>query len=286
MQWRAILPLFVVAGLPGLLAAGCAGPRVYSYTPEALRAELRLRAPDLRPHELIVPFEVDPADVEFARARVPRHASSEVTVQALVDTLTDRAAFGLRYDWARTADARSTLASRRGNCMSLASVLVGLARGLGMHAYYAEAVRYRELQSDDDLRIWSGHMAVVIVVHDQRAVVDFSGQLPDEVRFRRIDDVRALAHFYNNLGFQQVREARLARVDVPWLELRRQFEIATRIDPGFGQAWNSLGVAHARSGDLEAARDMYRTAIEVDPGLRAARENLDSLRARLDDGGS
>ena len=78
MRWRMTSAWAAVAGSLALLAAGCVGPEVYRDTPERLRAEAQLRAPDLRPDEMVVPYEVDPAHVERVRALLPRFASAAV----------------------------------------------------------------------------------------------------------------------------------------------------------------------------------------------------------------
>jgi Flp pilus assembly protein TadD len=124
-------------------------------------------------------------------------------------------------------------------------------------------------------------MVAVVTTSDGRAFVDFSGQLPDDARYRRISDLRALAHFYNNRGYALLHEAQQVGREVPWSQARRQFEIATRVDPGFGRAWNNLGVALARLGDTAGALAAYRAALDREPRLQPARQNLLSLEQRL-----
>jgi tetratricopeptide (TPR) repeat protein len=46
-------------------------------------------------------------------------------------------------------------------------------------------------------------------------------------------------------------------------------------------AYNDLGVAYARKGDLEKAAESYQRALAIDPNYRAAQENLSSLRRRM-----
>jgi tetratricopeptide (TPR) repeat protein len=286
MPWSAARRWTRVAGLLALLlAAGCATAQPGGYTPEELRAELLRRVPDLRADEIQVPFEVGAHEVERARELVRARSTPEERIRSLVQGLADPAHFGLRYDWGASGDAAETLSSGRGNCLSLASVLVGVARGLGMRAYYAEATRRDAAEVfAGDIRVWSGHMAAVILSSDGRAFVDFSGTLPDDARYRRISDLRAVAHFYNNRGYSLIHRAQRAGREVPWEQAQRQFEIATRVDPGFARAWNNLGVALARRGDLAGALGAYRRALEVDSNLQAAQQNLLDLEARLASG--
>ena len=44
--------------------------------------------------------------------------------------------------------------------------------------------------------------------------------------------------------------------------------------PDFGDAWNNMGVAFAERGDLDAARDAYQKAVEVDPTRASYHRNL------------
>ena len=55
------------------------------------------------------------------------------------------------------------------------------------------------------------------------------------------------------------------------------FEEAVRIMPGTAQAWNHLGLAHHRQGDVAKAAHAYQRALELDRNLAAARFNLGSL---------
>ena len=77
--------------------------------------------------EVVVPFEVEAPEVARARDLI-RSAGAEHRVDALVDALRDPEGFGLRYEWATSGTATQTLARGAGNCLSLSSTIVGLAR--------------------------------------------------------------------------------------------------------------------------------------------------------------
>ena len=55
------------------------------------------------------------------------------------------------------------------------------------------------------------------------------------------------------------------------------FEEAVRIMPGTAQAWNHLGLAHHREGDVAKAAHAYQRALDLDRNLAVARFNLGSL---------
>ncbi|MCE2392470.1 MAG: hypothetical protein J4G09_13500 [Proteobacteria bacterium] len=267
-----------LAACLGLLASGCAASRSFVYTPDELRQEIRRRVPDLDREKIAVPHEIPAGALEAAERAMPRSRRSEIRLEALMEALADPRRFGLRYDWSVTDTAARTLETRAGNCMSLASVVVGMARKLGLRAYYAKALRRdRDPEQVGNTRIWSGHMAAEIYTRSGRTFLDFSGRMGPEARYLRIDDVEAVAHFYNNRGYELMLNARRRGEPVPFEAVRRHFEIATRIAPEFAQAWNNLGVALSRLGERSAAQRMYHTALENDPGLQAARMNLEQL---------
>jgi tetratricopeptide (TPR) repeat protein len=80
------------------------------------------------------------------------------------------------------------------------------------------------------------------------------------MRYKQIGDRTLVAHYYNDKGYDLLRIARERNEPPPWSEAGRFFETATRIDPSLGRAWNNLGVAQARLGDLRAAELSYQRA--------------------------
>jgi tetratricopeptide (TPR) repeat protein len=259
-------------------AAGCGAPVRLAYTADALREQLARQAPTLTPQEVVVPYEVDAEQVALARAAMGDVRDDKERVEALVAAMFDRKLFGLRYVDVVTASARETLARKEGNCLGLASVFIGLARALGLSAFYMDAsTRVHETHAGGDgLTVNTGHVTAVVRVGREDFGLDFA-YMGKFQWYRIIDDVEALAHFYNNRGFDLVERALAEGHPVAWEEASRDFRRAVLVLPSFARAWNNLGIAAARR-DLvaEAIRD-YRTAIERDPQLAAPRYNLGSL---------
>ena len=67
-----------------------------------------------------------------------------------------------------------------------------------------------------------------------------------------------------------------AKEAIPYLALSTQYRSGTDA----AQAYNDLGVAYSRTGDLARAADSYRQALLLDPRLSAAQKNLDALNKR------
>ena len=63
-----------------------------------------------------------------------------------------------------------------------------------------------------------------------------------------------------------------------WREAAYRWQRAVEIDPTYAAAWNNLAVAHEHSGDLEAAREAYDHALELDPNNLTIQQNYDLFR--------
>jgi len=268
------------------VGAGCAAPRAV-YTGPELRAEIARRAPALPPEDVVVPFDVG----EGARARAREIAgdlsTSQQKIRALVSAMFDPAGFGLRYASRVTGDAAETLRLREGNCLALASVFVGLARAVGLEARYIDAsTRVHEtVHGADGITVTSGHVTAMVDTGNGKVGLDFARMGP-VVWYRVLDDVEALAHFYNNRGFERIDAARAAGAPVDWAAAEADFRRAVRVAPGFARAWNNLGIAAQGVGlDAEAERD-FREAMRHDRLLAAPRNNLGGLLMRRGDVGA
>jgi len=261
-----------------LAAAGCATPRL-GYTPDELRAELRRRA--VPAAAVVVPHELDPAHLAWARQLVEETRDDSTRVQLLTEALFDSAGLGLRYQDGATTTAAETLERGSGNCLGLASVFIGLARAVGLQAWYMDAsIRASETrQAWEDVAVNSGHVTAVVRVNDRNIALDF-GRLGPVRWYRVLDDVEALAHFYNNRGFERVERGG-ADSAAAWRAAEPDFRLAVQVMPELGRAWNNLGMAAARQGRPEEAVALYRTAIARDPTLAAPWNNLGSLHHAL-----
>ncbi len=265
-----------------LALAGCGtGREPLAWSPESLRAEVLRRAPQLGPADLLVPFERPAAPLRQARAWLRTRPDETTRTQALVAALSDPAAFDLEYQWAASRSARQALEQRGGNCFALSSVLVGLARGLGMRAAYLEVeLALPDLRRDGGVLVRAHHIAAVVQEGRERLYVDFSGRLDRAHRMRAISDLEALAHYYNNRGYELLYAARQQSGPPPWPQAGRAFRLATRIAPELAPAWSNLGVARARQGDDEAAERAYRRALELAPENASTHLNLALLLTR------
>ncbi len=271
---RALAVLLLVLG-------ACSTPRspLRAYTADELRKVLRARLPDVPEQELVVPWEVSPEAIERAE-RVVRRGLDSDRIRTLVDALSSPKGFGLTYTWAVHNSAAATLEGGGGTCMGLASLLVGLSRGIGIPAYYVDASRNPERREEVEVNVVAGHIGALVYTKEGPLVVDFTGELMRGYRYRRMSDLEAAAHYYNNLGYELIHLAEEAGQPIPWQDVSRQFARATRIAPGFARAWNNLGVASVRLGQFDRAERSYQQALRLEPGLESPRLNLAALATR------
>lgn len=278
-------PLLLGLSFLGVGSLGCASnerPR-FDYEPEEFRAALLERIPDLPEPLLTVPFVVPDSLVKRARMMIRQRPFGPARVEALVDTLMKQEpeGIGLIYDWRSSATAGQTLTRGRGNCLSLASVLVGTGRGLGWPVYYAEA-RAAEPQTEDvgDIRVLIDHIVVVITAETVRQVIDFTGLVDKGYQLRVIDDLTAYAHLINNMAAQRILAAGPEAGEADWRDAAEGFRLAIRIQPELARAWNNLGLALSRLAEVDAAREAYARAVELDDTFGAAGGNLAILETR------
>lgn len=258
--------------------AGCATSKL-AYSPDELRLELARRAPSIPREEIVVPYEIDASQLDLARALV-RYATSDTDrVRILTKAFNDPRIFGLRYAPTLTVDARQTLKNKEGNCLSLSSAFIGLARATGLDAFYVDgSIRIHERRFEDNhgLSIDIGHVSVMIKNADETIGLDFA-RLGRVRWYRVISDLEALAHFYNNRGFELIDIAEQSGREVDWSQVHHNFWLALQVQPSFAMAWNNLGIAEAHLNHHQEAIAAYRNAIAHQPDLAAAHNNLGSL---------
>jgi len=264
---------------------GCAmlneRPRI-SYTHDQFRTEVRERVPELAAQEIPVLFEVDRRAIALARAVTDRAPRGHPRIVALVDMLHEPPpqGLGLRYKSTTTQNAAETLKLGEGNCVALASVFVGLGRGLGWPVYFGEAlIRDEEIRREEDLAIRADHMVVVIVAQTVKAVVDFTGPV-EGYGVNVIDDIHAYAHLLNNQASERILADMENGGTADWEGALEGFSLATKLMPEMARGWNNRGVALARLGRLDAARDSYARALQVDASMGSPQQNLVVLETR------
>lgn len=246
-----------IAASIALAAAGCS-----QYQPFDAAAFLREQyGQRIKPADLagvVVPFQIDD-DVRatLRKFRGPVNGSEDHKATQLIGFVFDD--LGLKYSLAPTRDAVETFRTRHGNCLSFVNLFVGLARDVGLNPFYVEVTDYQTWNHRGGMVISQGHIVGGMYLGGKLETYDFLPYRPKAYRkFKPIDDLTAVAHFYNNLGAE-------ALLDGDMQLAIRQLTVANQVAPRFEKSLNNLGVCKARAGDYEGALALYRKGLESDP---------------------
>lgn len=262
---RQTLGFLALLGALGLESA-CATSGAVS-SPKEIAKHVEERGID--PTAVAVPFEITPEMAAWVRERVPVDEPIDTRLDHLFSVVMSD--LGLSYEAGYTATAREVFATRRANCLGFTSLLVGLARELGIPTFYLAIDDVERFSRDGDLVVVSGHVSAAFDMGSQVKVLEFTLAPVAKARdARRLNDLQATAVHYSNLGATQLRQGGVDAAIV-------QFRIALALDPEFAGAHTNLGVALRRAGDLAAAEAEYRQALELDPDTLSAYQNLAAL---------
>lgn len=257
----------------GLLAAGCAsggGPsKVHEFRQG--RLDKSIRKAGFEPEELVLPFEIDDEMRAWAQEVVPQSGEPKRRLESLLFGLAQARDKKIEYEAGYTPTAKEAFHSGKANCLAFTHLFVGLARDLGLDAYYLDLTNAETYAKAGDLIVLSGHVTAGYGVSSDPLVLKYNvGETVDYRRVQRVKDLRALAMYYSNRGAEILADGRLAEA-LQWLRT------AVTLDPDLAQAWVNYGVALRRIGEEGSAEEAYRKALEVDPRALSAYQNLAAL---------
>jgi Flp pilus assembly protein TadD len=174
-----------------------------------------------------------------------------------------------------TRSAAETFHARRGNCLSFTSLLVALAREIGLDASYQEVDVPPTWSLQDDSVVVSRHVNARIALRPGvEHVVDFDiAEFRAAYPRRPISDARAAAHFYSNRGVERMAAGAAD-------EAYAYFMRALAMDRTLAQVWVNLGVWHRRAGEPALAEASYLEALRLEPREYVAISNLAQLHER------
>lgn len=252
--WRVWLLLPCLA-----FAAGCStlpAPRNFDSTTYLQQQYAERLGPETA-GRLRVPFEIEAAIVEAAEGRVNRGASERTRVQQVSDFIFGYV--GLDYALTPTRSAVETFRHRQGNCLSFVNLFVGLGREYRLAPFYVEVEDYQRWNYSQGTVVSRGHIVAGLRVDGKLETFDFLPYRAKSYRsFQPIDDLKAAAHYFNNLAAEALLREDLERAS----ELA---EIAVGLAPWFDKALNNLGVTLLRRGEADAALEVLVRGLEQDP---------------------
>ena len=261
-----------------LWLGGCAAAPKRIYTPEELKSELDARVSTQLRNEIVVPFEIDDEIRLLAHEITQRSTSDREKARAIVHTIIGLAGFSISYDWLSNKTAKEVFRQGRGNCLAYSNLFVGMAREVGLDAVYADVTSVERFSREADIIVHSNHITAAVNYGPETTLIDFTWNPEREyLGYRLIDDLEAIAHFFNNQGFLYGYFTETEGGDIGFDPLAKELEmyrLALEVLPTFNRARNNLGVALRRRGRVDEAIEEYKLAIRQDPGFAEAHSNL------------
>ena len=198
-------------------------------------------------------------------------------LRRLLQRMRDSGYFEIGYDAYSNLSAREAFAEKRGNCLSYTSLLIALAREVGLDASYQNV----DVPPDYD----SVNGMVVLIKHVNARVDDIPGRGPVTLEFSRkyangihdrhvVGDRFAAGLHYSNLAFS---DGMAGDERGSFVYLRKAIEVAPD-NPDF---WTNLGVFYARRGHFDHAIAGYSRALGLDGDHRPAIRGLANAYAAL-----
>jgi tetratricopeptide (TPR) repeat protein len=234
-----------------------------------LRQEYSQRVGPQLASQIEIPYEITPELRQALQQRLRQAPSERSKINEVLRFIFED--LDLHYSLTPTRNALETFRSKQGNCLSFVNLFVGVAREQGLNPFYVEVTDYQKWNHREGMVVSQGHIVAGMYLEGELKTYDFLPFRPKAYKkFNPIDDLRAAAHYYNNLGAEALMAGDLDKA-------RQLLDIATGIAPRFEKAINNKGVYLARSGQPERALEMYQKGLEVDPDNPMILTNLTRL---------
>lgn len=235
--------------------------QIQAYRPFDSTDHLRKRYVELAGPELgasiEAPYALTDDVVAIVDQRIGRAGSEEWKVEQILDFIFNW--LDLDYAQSPTRSGTEVFRMREGNCLSFVNLFVGVARRVSLNPFYVEVKDYNRWNYRQGMVVSHGHIVAGMYVNGDLRTFDFLPYRPKSYRdFAPVDDVKATAHYYNNLGAESLLDGEVE------LALRR-FELAVALAPDFVKAINNLGVTLQRLGRTDEALAAFERGLEREP---------------------
>lgn len=250
-RWCSCLPLAVLA-----LLAGCTAYEPFDSV-AYLRDQVVAQTDPEIAAQVRVPFALSVEISQLLTQTLKPYPREQYRVEQVNDFIFHR--LGLRYSLVPTRNAVETFRDREGNCLSFVNLFVGIARHQRLSPFYVEVTDFQRWRHQEGMVLSQGHIVAGLFVAGTLRTFDFLPYRPKSYKdFHPIDDLKATAHYYNNLGAEALIAGDPERA-------QGSLAIAIELVPTFDKALNNLGVVQARMGDYDGALATYEKGLEIDP---------------------
>ena len=271
-----------------LLTGACAAIPKTIYTEEEALAQLEARVSAEMRDQIVVPYEIDEEIQQLAEDITRGLRSDREKVRVIVEAIIGLTQFSISYDSLSNKTATEVFREGRGNCLAYSNLFVGMARHVGLPAVYVDVESIERQTQEAEIIVNNGHVTAGIDQGSNVMVIDFT-RTPETqyLGFRVIDDLEAIANYYNNQGFLYGYFTETGGLDFDPLEKEMEmYRLSLEVLPTFLRARNNLGVGLRRRGQVEEAIEQYKIAIADDPNFADAHANLGAAyysQGRIDD---
>ena len=216
------------------------------------------------------PWQISDEMEAWLDAEVSSVGSQDDRMRSLLAALERRP---LVYDDAHTGTAEEVFRTHRYDCLGLAHLVVGLARRLGVDAYYVRVSVPDQVEQQGSLTVTAAHVAAGWGPAGRVRSVEI-GVDPGASRraLHPLPDPTARAMHFTNRGAESLLAGE-PHAALDWLDR------AVRTDPRWTSAWVNRGVALRRLHRADDAIESYRRALALDPAHAGALKNLAALEA-------
>jgi Flp pilus assembly protein TadD len=190
-------------------------------------------------------------------------------VQRLQELLFGPDHLNLQYDDLRTRTAIETFQDRQGNCLSVVSLYISMARYLGVDAEFQTVKIRPRWDRRGELLVLSQHInAIGRFAGGTTYVVDFTPEITlQQLTANTVSDQHSRALYFNNLGVESLIAGDL---DKALGYLRNSLWV----DPTLSMVWSNIGTAFSKNEDKALAEYSYRMAFDLDKTNGTAINNL------------
>ena len=280
----------VGVGAVAVLMGACASVPKTIYTQEEIVSQMEARVSAEMRDQIVIPFEIDDEIRQLADDITRGMTDDRQKVSAIVNAIISLTDFSISYDWLSNKTATEVFRQGRGNCLAYSNLFVGMARHVGLEAVYVDVVSIEEQTREADVIVNNGHITAGINRGADVLVIDFT-RTPERryIGFEVIDDLEAIANYYNNQGFLYGYFTETEGNDLdfdPMVKEMEMYQLALEVVPTFQRARNNLGVGLRRRGKVQEAIEQYNMAIEAEPEFADAHANLGAAYyglGRIDD---
>jgi tetratricopeptide (TPR) repeat protein len=210
-----------------------------------------------------------PEMIDYLNTHVDADLYGWSLVSRLQDLLFSESYLNMQYDDAAHFTASEAFTSGRANCLSLMNLYIAMARYKGLSVQYQTVQVRPTWNRRGELLVLSEHInALGRLGGSERYIVDFTPEIRLQQGTAKLISDRQALALYYN----NIAVAHLLEDELD--DALQYFRHALDADPELAIAWNNMGGVWNRLGDKELAEYSYHKAAWIDRNNASALNNL------------